>query len=185
MTIEEIFNKIATHMLDGIMYHDSLMKAYDFIGLWGLGKCHEYHCYEEEINYREWVHYYATHCFKLIQTDKIAQPDIIPENWYKYSAQAVDVGTRRNAVKELMTKWVEWEKDTKKLYEEMYSELTNLREIAVADKVKILINDVADELSWAQKELLKFESIGYDLTLIVDWQDKMFKKFEKKLKDLF
>jgi len=28
----------------------------------------------------------------------------------------VDVNTKRNAVKDLMDKWVKWERDTKKLY---------------------------------------------------------------------
>lgn len=185
MTLDEIFNKIATHMHEGIKYHECMIRAYEFLGLWGLGKCHTWHYFEEQKNCREWEFYYASHYFKLIQIDEINSPKVIADGWYKYSAQAVDVGSRRTAIKDLMTKWVDWEKDTKKLYEEMYLELTNLREIAVANKVQKLIDDVSEELSWAQKELLKFESIGYDLTVIVDWQDKMVKKFEKELKHLF
>jgi hypothetical protein len=29
---------------------------------------------------------------------------------------AIDTGTKRRLIKDLMTKWVEWEKKTKKLY---------------------------------------------------------------------
>jgi hypothetical protein len=29
---------------------------------------------------------------------------------------AIDIGAKRNAIRELMNKWVEWEKSTKKLY---------------------------------------------------------------------
>jgi hypothetical protein len=47
MTIEEIFNKLATHMYEGVLIHQEMAKAYDFLGLWGLSKCHIYHMFEE------------------------------------------------------------------------------------------------------------------------------------------
>jgi len=43
MTVEEIFTKLATHMAQGISYHEEMAKAYDFIGLWGFAQCHTYH----------------------------------------------------------------------------------------------------------------------------------------------
>ena len=117
-----------------------------------------------------------SHYFKLLPKDVDNRKELIPATWYKYSASAVDVGTKRSAIKDLITKWIDWEKETKKLYEEMYLELTNLREIAAAIQVEKLIQDVDDELHKAQKELLDLEAIGFDLTLIIDWQDKIKKK---------
>jgi len=32
----------------------------------------------------------------------------------------VDANTKRESVKMMMTKWVEWERNTKKLYQEMH-----------------------------------------------------------------
>ena len=185
MTVEEIYNKIASHMVEGIMYHDDFAKAYEFLGFWGFAACHDYHHFMEEKDYRELSHYYATHCFRLIHVENVPQPNIIPESWHKYKAQEVDVGTKRTALKELMTKWVDWEKETKKLYEEMYMELTNLREISAAIQVQKLIEDVDEELSIAQKKLLKLDSIGYDLATIMDWQDKLYHKYRKTLGCLF
>ena len=173
MTVEEVFSKLISHMLEGSMYHEEMMKAYCFLGLQGYAK-QQKHRFDEEIdNYNKLVKYYMTHYYRLVPTEKLTQPELIPNSWYKYSSQAVDVGTKRNAIKELMIKWVEWEKDTKKLYEEMYLELTNLREVAAAIRVEKLIKDVDKELSEAQQQLLYLETIGYDMTLIVDWQEKM------------
>lgn len=185
MTVEEVFNKIAAHMIEGIMYHDDMAKAYDFLGLYGFAKCHDYHHFEEEIGYRKLSHYYATHYFKLISLGEIPQPKIIPESWYKYTTMAVDSGTKRNAVKELMEKWVKWEKETKKLYEECFQELTNLREVAAASYIKKYLCDVDEELEHAQKKLIKLETIGYDIGTIISWQEPIKKKFEKALKCLF
>jgi hypothetical protein len=35
MVIEEIFNKIASHMIEGIMYHDEMTQMYYFLCLYG------------------------------------------------------------------------------------------------------------------------------------------------------
>ena len=184
MTVEEIFNKIASHMVDGIAYHEELIKGYSFLNLWGYVKCQEYHYYEEARNYKQLEHYYMTHYHKLLQiTSEKKNP--IPATWYKYSMQSVDVGTKRNGIKELLTKWIEWEKETKKLYEEMYSELTNLKEAAATIELQKYIQDVDEELSIAQKEQLNLESIGYNLDVIIDWQDDIRKKYKKKIKNIF
>ena len=178
MTVEEIFNKIGSHMEEGISYHQDMIKAYEFLGLWGYSKCQEYHYFEEIHGYRKLQHYYHTHYFKIMQIKIEDRREFISQTWYKYSAQSVDVGTKRTAIKELMEKWIKWEKDTKKLYEEMYIELTNLREVAAAIEIQKYISDVDEELSDAQKELLNLEAIGYDLELIVDWQEKLRKKYK-------
>ena len=172
MTIEEVFAQICNHMREGIQFHDEIDQAFQFLGLWGYAKRQREHYYEENKTYKKFQHYYMSHYFKLISAGEENRKELIPASWYKYSASAVDIGTKRSAIKELYGKWIEWEKDTKKLYEEMYLELTNLREIAAAIQVEKLIKDVDDELHKAQKELLDLEAIGFDLTLIIDWQDR-------------
>ena len=172
-------------MKEGMEYHCQMVKAYQFLGLWGYAKCQEYHHFEEELGYQEFQKYYAQHYFRMLEISALNIPEVIPEAWYKYSAQAVDVSTKRKAIKDLMTKWVEWEKNTKKLYEEMYLELTNLKEVAASIKVQEYIQDVDEELSEIQMELLNLEAIEYDLSLIIDWQDKLEKKYQKSIKALF
>ena len=181
MTIEEIFNKLAAHMCEGVKYHDEMARAYDFLGLWGLAKCHVSHSVEEKCGLSCLSHYYATHYFKLLQIEEPAAPKLIPDSWYKYSTQAVDAGTKRNAVKDLMNKWVEWEQSTKKLYQEMRTELCNIGEIAAALYLDKYICDVTKELCHAQKKLLKYETLGYDINHIIDQQQSLCKKYNKKL----
>ena len=103
-------------MVEGIMYHDEMAKAYDFLGLPGFSKCQDYHHLEETEGYRCLSHYYATHYYKLLQLEEITKPKLIPETWYKYTTWSVDTGTKKSTIKDLMTKWMEWERSTKKLY---------------------------------------------------------------------
>lgn len=181
MSIEEIFNKLASHMKEGVMYHDEMAKAYDFLGFWGLSKCHIYHSVEEKEGYHQLSHYYATHYFKLLQLDDISPVKLIPDTWYKYTTQAVDNGTKKQSLKELMTKWIEWERKTKKFYQEMRQELTTINELAAALKLDTYIRDVSSELHIAEKILIKLETYNYDLVAVMDWQDTLHKKYKKKL----
>lgn len=180
MTIEEIFNKIASHMREGILYHDKMAQVYNFLSLYGYAQCQEYHFFEENYNYKKLLHYYAKHYYKLLIMENIEIPKIIPENWYKYTTMAVDVGTKRNTIKELMTKWVEWERSTKKLYEEMRQELYLLKEVDAALFIDNFIKDVSKELSQAEQQLLMLETIGYDIVEIADQQEKLYNKYKKK-----
>lgn len=180
MTVEEIFNTLAIHMIEGIMYHDEFAKAYYFLGLYGFAKCQEYHHIEETKNYLSLLHYYSTHYHKLLTIKEVSSPKIIPENWYKYTTMDVDANTKRNAIKTLMYKWIEWEKETKELYQKMYKELCSLGEIAAANKIQYYILDVDDELKHAEKKLIKMETIAYNLDILIEWQQPIYKKYKIK-----
>ena len=97
----------------------------------------------------------------------------------------VDINTKRQSTKDLMTKWIEWEKQTKTLYTQMYKELCDLNEIAAADKIKCYILDVTDELKHAEKKYIKLESIDYSINTIISWQQPMYRKFKKQLEHLY
>ena len=71
MTVEEIFNKVATHMVNGLMYHDELAEAFGFLGLYGYSVQQDYHHLEETNNYRRLSHYYSTHYHKLIVLEAV------------------------------------------------------------------------------------------------------------------
>lgn len=178
MTVEEIFNKLASHMVEGIMYHDDMAKAYDFLALSGFARCHDYHHICETKSYRKLSHYYATHFHKLLKLEQLKQPQIVPDSWYKYKTTDVDIATKRSAVKELMEKWVAWETETKTLYQAMRQELCAIGEVAAALYLECLICDVDEELVWAQKKQIKFETLGYDIGAIIQCSDALHKKYK-------
>ena len=181
MTVEEIFTRVISHMYEGVKYHEEMAKAYDFLGLWGFAKCHISHSCEENQGMKQLMHYYATHYFRMLKVEETETAKIIPESWFKYSTQAIDAGTKRNSVKELMGKWVDWEKSTKKFYQEMRQELTAIGELAAAMEIDCYICDVSKELCHAEKKLLKLESLGYDMQDIMEMEDKLARKYKKKL----
>ena len=185
MTADEIFSKIATHMIEGLMFHSQMAEYYEFLGLNGYSQCHEYHFLEESKSYNKLVVSFID-CFnKLLSPTRAEDPGIIPTNWYKYSRMDVDMNTKRMAVKTGLEQWVNWEKTTKKLYQNMYQELININEVAAAEKVVELIKDVTEELKDAEQYLLNKKATDYDMVNIIDEQDKKKSDYEIKCRSLF
>ena len=181
MTMEEIFSKIAMHMIKGIMFHEQVANCYGFLSLEGYKECHEYHYYSEIINYRHLYHYSLDHCHKLIKLGEIEDPAIISSNWYKYTKTDVDVNTKRTAIRDLMKSWIEWERETKQLLENCYKELYELGEIAAAIKISCFIKDVCNELQHAEEKRIKLETIGYDINTIIQEQHDLYEKYKTKI----
>lgn len=184
MTIEEIFSQLSAHMIEGLMVHSQMADYYGFLGLEGYQKCHKYHYFEENCNYKKLGNYYLKHYNKIIPDMPFKNPDIIPDSWFNYKRQDVNAVTRKNAIQIGMEKWVDWEKQTKNLYESLYQELINLNEIAAANELRFYIEDVDYELAFAEQLLLKLTAMDYDIVYIMDVQDDLLKEHEKKLGEI-
>lgn len=184
MTLEEIFSNIAKHMVKGMMIHDQMANYYDFLGLKGYKRCHEYHYLCECCEFRGLNRYFINHENKLIPLAGVENPNIIPETWYKYSRQDVDTNTKKNAVKNGYALWESWEKETKQLYEDMYKELMNIDEIAAALKIKELICDVDKELKDVERCVLELKAVDYNMSHIISMQEHYHEKYRKCTKKL-
>ena len=180
MTVEEIYKEIAHHMVNGMMFHDEMANYYDFLGLKGYKRCHEYHFIEETCNYRKICRYYINHHNKLIPEAEHDYVSVIPSTWYMHTRDDVDEGTKKSAVKTGMTKWVEWERKTKQKYEQAYTHLLELGEIASACRVHECICDVDCELKKAERYLLNCEALGYDMVWVISEQEHLHNKYKEK-----
>ena len=184
MTIDEIFSEINAHMIEGLMTHSQLSDYFAFIGLDGYQMCHKYHYFEENSNYKKLNDYYLHHYNKLIIERPFTNPSIVPENWYQYNRQDVNSQTRKAATQAGMTRWVDWEKSTKRLYEQKYQELLNLNAVSAAQELSKYIKDVDDELAEACQKQLELISIDYNISDIIQEQEELKKKYKKKLKEI-
>ena len=170
MTVEEIFKDISAHMIKGLMVHSQLADYYRFLGLRKYAKFHEKQYEEESCNWRTLSRYYIEHYNKLIEEQRIDDPEIIPSDWFNYSRQDVDIMTKRRAVENGLQVWIDWEKGTKHMYEKMYSELMGLGRIATAVFLSQFICGVDDELSRAYEYHLYKKTVDYDMEHIVSEQ---------------
>ena len=184
MTIEEIGSLVAQRLLQGSMNHEQFCNYYHFLGLQGYKAFHECHFYEENDGYRKFITYYISHYNKLIpkfSIETLSSFTIIPENWYNYTREDTDLNTRRNAIKSGLEKYLHWEQDTKRFFEDIYTQAINSKEVAIAFKIQEYLNSVDKEITQAEKELLEIKATDYDLPTVVAKQDELCKKYQKKI----
>ena len=172
MSIDEIFSKMSEHMVKGMMVHEQLMNSYLYLGLKGYAACHEYH-YLEETNYDSLV---------IGTFDRSDVPEIVPKSWFNFKRNTVDINTRKQAIAAAYDEWINWESETKALYEEIYSDLINQGEIALSEFIKEYILDVEEELVYAKTERLAKASMDFDIVSILEEQEQYERSFKKKIR---
>lgn len=183
MTVEEIFVKLSDHMINGMMFHEQMANYYDFMGLCGYKRCHEYHYICETMGHRKLNRCYINRYNKLIPESEFNNTSVIPSNWYRYERQEVDAGTKRNAVKNGVAEWLKWEHETHELYSEIYKELCDLGEVTSAEYVKRLICDVEKEIKCAERKQLELEAVEYNLSYVISKQHKVHNKYKRKTEE--
>lgn len=184
MNVEEICAAIAQKLLQGSMVHQQFINYYNFLGLDGYQKCHEYHYYEQSKGYLDFVNYYMNHYNKFIpkhSLESLTSPTLIPDNWYDYNKQDMDINTKRNAVKNGLERWIAWEKEVKHFLQEICTELINNNEIALSLKIEKYIKDVDQELEKASLKYLQIKASDYDMSVIIPEQKDIKQKYEKKI----
>lgn len=184
MTVEEIFSILSEHIVEGLMTHSQLSDYFGFLGLKGYQICHKYHYFEENNNYRKLCDYYLSHYDKIIMEKPFSNPNLIPNSWYQYTRFDVNEATRKTAIQTGFEKWVEWEKQTKDVYEKYYQDLLDLNEIAAAEELKLYIIDVSEELASANQKYLTLIANDFNISDIITEQDFLYEKYLKKLKEV-
>ena len=180
MAASDVFSRINSHMVEGMMLHNQMADYYDFLGLMGFKRLHEYRFLCEATQMRGVSRYYINHYNKLLPPTDVLEPEIVPAGWGKYTRMDVEPSTKRNAIRTCMDKWRKWEFDTKKLYQESYSDLCDIGEVAAACKVKELVADADMELKCADRLCIKLQSVDYDLCTIFLMQDEMPGQYKEK-----
>lgn len=184
MEVQEIFDALAEHMIKGMMIHENLANYYDFLGLQGYKRCHEYHFMKETCEYRGLCRYYINHYDKLIKEPRFEAPEVIPMTWYAHIRQDVDMATKQKAVKDGLRMWQDWETHTKELYEQMGKELFDMGELAAYNKVNELICNVDKELKKVDRYVLNKEANNYDMASIVEEQKRKHHKYREMAKHI-
>lgn len=185
MTPVEIFSEIHKHQIHGVMFHDELASLYDFMGMRGYKRQHEYRSLCEFVEARSISRYAINHLNKLLLDDtNIAPSKIIPSQWK--SATRFDLGEsdRKSYIKECYKRWRSWETETKAFYQTKFKDLTAMGEISCADKVNEMILDVDMELKHLEREYIALLAVGFDMTYIMEKQDEIHEEYAEKEKDI-
>lgn len=183
-TPEEIFSEINNRFIGAIMMHGQFADYFDFLGLRGYKRLHEYQHLAESIERRKVCRYYINHHNALIKEDFSGEVKIVPDAWYTAKRLSVGKSTKQKAVEDGFIEYHNWESETKSVYEKYAQKLREIGSVADAIFVEKLVEDVSAELKTVEQMISDLISTGYDMVYITDIQLEIHEKYKKKLKGI-
>lgn len=181
---KDLFSAISARQLTALMFHEEMTDLFDFLGLKGFKRMHEYQYYSESIQYRNLKKYYLNHYGMLIPDEEIKEVYIIPDDWYKYTREDVTPTVRKQYVQRAMEQYKDWERGTKELYQKCAAILMSWQKVADFNEINCLVCDVNCELKKLERLCIELNAVDYDAIYILSIQDCYHSKYKDKLKDI-
>ena len=182
---ESIFSEINARMIAALMFHDQMSDYFDFLGMNGYKKLHEYQYFSESLERKKLNQYYINHHSKLIPDTYSGQISMIPENWQSANRISGGKSTKQKGIEDGFNQYHEWESETKNLYEHYSSRLREMSAVADAIVVEKLVEDVDKELKKLERIIIDLISSGYDMVYITESQQCLHDAYKKKLCEIF
>lgn len=152
------------------MTHTQLTELFNFIDLETDAKRQKNQLHEETDGLLKLEKYAAQHHHILITSDDPPQVDILNLNMLKQSNDKLTPDDKVYLIQYAMKEWIEWEKESKIIYEDAYRGLVEISEIAAADFVLRYVRNVDKELRDAELLYRVRDAIDWDLPTIYDNQ---------------
>lgn len=184
MTAIDVLRNIHTHQIEGVMVHKNMMTAYDFLALRGFKRMHEYQMFSELAEADGIMRYAINHHNRVIPEGHPTAVFTVPAEWEKVDRMTVNNEHRKKYLKQMIEKWVEWERKTKVLYQQSYKQLCDMGEVATARKVGCLIEAVDCELKKAERLHIKLVELDFDIKSLVLFEDEMHDHYAEKTRSI-
>lgn len=183
----EIFSEIESHQLLALMFHNDMIDYFEFLGMKGFQRLHEYQYYDESIGRRN-LH---KECMEVYNELIIPQNinfenkiDVIPKNWYNVNCRLNVKSNFDKYTKKAFEDYLNWEKRTRDLYENVCCEFLRRNDLTSYDIIKKYLDDVVNELKEIYNIIQTLNIVNYDITYIREMQDDLLKIYNKKMETL-
>ena len=81
----EAYKRVNQRQVTALMFHDQMADLFDFLGLMGFKRMHEYQYFTEAAEHRGTKRYFINHHNRLLPEDGVEELEVIPDTWYRYS----------------------------------------------------------------------------------------------------
>lgn len=176
MTVHEIFTSLNNRMVGAMMIHTQLTQLFTFIDLLPDARRQEQQLQEESHGMMELNKYYAQHYHLLSIADNPPQIDILDLGLFKKSSKDLSSEDIVYLIQYGMNQWLEWEHQSKVIYEDAYNSLIDLSEVAAAEFIMRYVRDVDQELKDVESLYKVRKAIDWDLPTIYDKQSRLGKR---------
>ena len=176
MTLHEIYSALGNRMIGAMMIHTQLHKIFTLVDLLPDARKQQSQLEEETHGYSELNKYFCQFHHMVLEANNPPQIDLLNLPVLKKTSFELTPEDKVYLIKYAMNEWINWEKESKVLYEDSYRNLIDISEIASADFVMRFVNDVSRELKDAETLFRIREGINWDLSTIYDKQSRAGKR---------
>lgn len=171
MTYTEVFQKISSTFIQGIMFHSQLMEIFYYLGLNTYGDFHKKQYKDESKNYLKLIKYYSTHYGLILPNTPIETQKLTPISKLEgMERNELTSANEKILIYDCFDYWFNWEWGVKNTLQNMYNELIKINEAAAAIFISDFIKDVDEELAEVKRQRFVLKQIDFDLTYIADQQ---------------
>lgn len=181
---KQVYQIVNARQIKALMFHDQMADMFDFLGLMGFKRMHEYQYFVESAEHRSLMRYYINHHNELLPEAQIEVISIVPQDWVKYSRSDVTQQVRAQYVEKLFDDYCEWENDTKQLLESCAKKLFDAGKISDFNKINCLIKDVDCELKSADRMKIILSAVDYNPVYVASIQEDIHEEFRQKTKNI-
>lgn len=179
LTCTEVFQEIGKRQVLALMFHDHMCDLYSFLNLSGFSCWHKHQYKSESEEFLNTKQYFMSAHNKLLDIGDPGQPEyIIPMSWYDYNRLDLTPQIVRQYTEVSFDEYKNWEEKTKSLYEKYSKVLMEMGNIADAQWINCLVDDVTCELKMIYKVMLKLKATNYDTIYMLDMQHWIHKKYK-------
>lgn len=178
--MKEILQKVIDRQAEGVAFHNEMADYYDFLCLEGFVCLHKYQFIEEAENLRNMKHFYIDYYKTVPAMAKIENKiSIIPQDWSKHESTEITSTSLKSLTKTSLELYLNWEKETSKLYQECLKELKEEDCLAEYYEVLELNEDVEKEICEIKNLMIDLQMVDYDCKEIKNLQYKLKKDHKK------
>lgn len=180
----EAYSAVSAHQQEALAFHCDMANLFDFLGLRGFKRMHEYQLFAESIDHRRLDRYYLNHHGALIPLQEKDYVPVIPSDWYKYTRADVTPSIRKQYVQKAVEQYRDWECETKDLYEATAKQLLDWGMIADFNLISSFVKDVDLELKYLERLCIELKSVEYSSEYIEVMQAEYHEKYKKLCEEL-
>lgn len=187
--LTQLFTEVGSNFLEAVTFHRGMSDTFTFIRLPGFSRQHEFQFYDESLTSRKLKKF-------LIETVNIVTVESITPGGTKYTtvfddytrnATRIDYANeevRKRGIEELYDLYQGWETKSLRFYQEVANSLREMGNVVAFNYMQGIVDDVSEELTGIENDILMFKGMSWDLPTITDMQSGLERKYQKKLNNL-
>lgn len=184
-TCIELLQIVIKRKLLGVMIHDDMQNYFDFLDTHGFKREQEIRTFDEMAEFKGLCRYLINNHDKMPDKD-VESIDIAPLDIKKYTSRmSVPVDMKKQMLKKLFETWLEWEKETSELFEEITTLLAKTNHNVDAVKVRELLKGSRNEIKYVERRLIEYNNVEWDLHHIYCIQDEIHEKMKDETRSIY